>query len=124
MNYGQKDTCYCNREIRWNGKCWEHTEGTWRHIAEPRKETDRSIKKFCFRAECEHDVNELRKRLGDRITKITVVMNLAFPDVDVEIETILSIEDVKAEMNQVIDGHVMFGTVALKKEYTGIRRFD
>ena len=33
--YGEKSTCYCGREIRWTGKWWEHTEGVFRHIAEP-----------------------------------------------------------------------------------------
>jgi hypothetical protein len=36
IKLGTKDTCKdCGKSIRWNGKYWEHSDYTPRHIATP-----------------------------------------------------------------------------------------
>jgi hypothetical protein len=77
-----------------------------------------------FRAECQTDVDELRQLLGQKIVKITMVQTPPFPDVEVEIETGLTLEELRAAMRQVVDGHVMVHTVARSEEYTSKRDYD
>lgn len=43
--YGQKDTCWCGRPIKWTGKCWEHPDGTYRHVAHPVQEPEEDAPK-------------------------------------------------------------------------------
>lgn len=79
---------------------------------------------YCFRAECQPDVDELRSLLGGCFDKITIVNSPPFPDVEVELETELSLEELRAVMRRVVDGHVMGQTVASRDEYTGERGYD
>lgn len=79
---------------------------------------------YRFRAECQHDVDELRHLLGAKFDKITIVNSPPFPDVEVEIEARLSLEELRDVMRRVVDGHVMVQTVARYGEYTGERDYD
>lgn len=79
---------------------------------------------YRFRAECQVDVDKLRQILGRSIDKITIVNSSPFPDVELEIEVNLSLEELRDAMRQVVDGHVMVQTVARKEKYTGERNYD
>jgi hypothetical protein len=79
---------------------------------------------YRFRAECQPEVDELRRLLGGRFDKITIVNSAPFPDVEVELETDLSLEELRAVMRRVVDGHVMVQTLARRDEYTGERDYD
>jgi hypothetical protein len=78
--------------------------------------------RFHFRAECQADVNKLRQLLGEKVEKIATTFATAYPDVEVEIDTSLSLNDLKATMRQIVDGHAMVETVTQGDEYTGERR--
>jgi hypothetical protein len=78
--------------------------------------------RYRFRAECQPDVEELRKLLGLNVVRITMTQEPPFPDVEVELATRLSLEELRAAMLKVVDGHVMVETVANKGEYTGERK--
>lgn len=79
---------------------------------------------YRFRAECEADVDKLRQILGTMIDRITIINSPPFPDVEVEIEVRLSIEELREAMRKVVDGHVMVQTVAPRDDYTGERNYD
>lgn len=79
---------------------------------------------YRFRAECEHDVDELRRILGMRVTKIIKINEPPFPDVTVDVYSKLSLEELRDAMRQVEDGHVMVQTVAPRATYTGERDYD
>lgn len=79
---------------------------------------------YRFRAECQVEVDELRRLIGIQMDRITIVNTAPFPDVEVEIETSLSLNELRDLMRQVVDGHVMVQTVAPTDEYTGERNYD
>src|SRR5205814_312092 len=79
---------------------------------------------YRFRAECERDVAELRRLLGARLERIIVTSEPPFPDVEVELATGLSLEELRDAMRRIVDGHVMVQTVARSEEYTGERDYD
>lgn len=81
------------------------------------------IKHYKFRAECEHDANKLRKRLGMKCFKIVKTIKYYFPDAVVDLYTTLSLEEIRDVIREIPDGHVMLETVALTEEYTGERTF-
>ncbi|AFY58982.1 hypothetical protein Riv7116_6660 [Rivularia sp. PCC 7116] len=76
-----------------------------------------------FRAECEHDVNELIKTLSPHIKQITKIKDNDFPDMYVEMSVYLSLEEIQAKIKDIEDGHVMLETVELKNDYTGERKY-
>jgi hypothetical protein len=78
---------------------------------------------YRFRAECEHDVNKLRWVLGLKVRRVTISIELPFPDAEVEIEADLPLEAVRDAMRQVVEGHVMVQTLARWDEYTGERDY-
>jgi len=67
--------------------------------------------------------HETRKRYK-RINKITILRDLRYPDVEVEIEVDLSLKELRDIMRQIVDSHVMVQTVAQNDEYTGERNYD
>jgi hypothetical protein len=79
---------------------------------------------YRFRAECQHDVDELRCLLEAKFKRITITNEPPFPDVEVELEIGLSLEELRNEMRRVVDGHVMVQTVARREEYTGNRVYE
>jgi hypothetical protein len=78
---------------------------------------------YRFRAECQPDVDELRRLLGAKYDRITMTQWPPFPDVEVELEIGLSLEELRDVMRRVVDGHVMVQTVARSEEYTGERDY-
>ena len=78
---------------------------------------------FKFRAECETDVDKLRKRMGLKCNRIVKDIG-TLPDTDVDLYTTLSLVELRNEMRSVEDGHVMFQTVSLAKDYTGERDYE
>ncbi len=76
---------------------------------------------FKFRAECERDVTEVRKIFGKEIKRINMTIWHPYPDIEVEIQTELSLEEIKESIEDIRDGHVMLETITLKEDYTGIR---
>jgi hypothetical protein len=79
---------------------------------------------YRFRAECQDDVDELRRLLGAKFGRITITNSPPFPDVEVELRIGLSLEELRDVMRRVVDGHVMVQTVARTAEYTGERDYD
>ncbi|MFN6572666.1 CHAT domain-containing protein [Dendronalium sp. ChiSLP03b] len=79
---------------------------------------------FKFRAECDHDVNELDKLIGKHVKKIIKVRESLLPDVEVEIYVNLSLNELRNAMRKIEDGHVMVQTVAPKDKYTGERNYS
>jgi hypothetical protein len=78
---------------------------------------------YRFRAECQFDVDQLRQLLGLQVERITMTQEPPFPDVEVELQTQLSLDAVKTIMLQVIDGQVMVETVANREDYTAERNY-
>ena len=78
---------------------------------------------YKFRAECEHDVNELIKILNPNIKEITKTKQAPFPDVDVKMCAYLSLKEIQAAIKDIEDGHVMLETLELIHDYTGERKY-
>jgi len=81
------------------------------------------INHFKFRAECELDVNRLRKQMGTKCLKIVKEIG-QFPDTIVDLYTTMSLDDLKSEIRSIEDGHVMLQTIALEQDYTGERDYE
>ena len=79
---------------------------------------------YQFRAECRHDVDVLFRNIFPKIKDAKICQEFPFPDVDVEIVTDLSLDDLRNEMRAVPDGYVMLETVAPSDEYTGERYYS
>jgi hypothetical protein len=87
-------------------------------------EPNLNINTYCFRAEHEYDVDELRKLISLRIKKLT--KQISYPDylTEVEIETDLSLEQMQAEMCKVKHGSLMVHTIDYKDQYSGkVKKF-
>ena len=82
------------------------------------------IEHYKFRAECEHEVNELLVGLGMKCLKMVKTIAYYFPDTEVDLHTTLSLAEIRNAIRKIADGHVMLQTVALAAEYTGERNFD
>jgi hypothetical protein len=81
------------------------------------------INHFKFRAECELDVNRLRKQMGTKCLKIVMEIG-QFPDTLVDFYTTMSLEELRNEIRSIEDGLVMLQTIALEKDYTGERDYE
>ncbi len=76
--------------------------------------------KYKLRAECEHDINALKKRL-----KVEEFLNdEGFPDCEVIIESSLTLSEIRDFIRLISDGHVMLQTIQLAHEYDGIRDYS
>lgn len=68
-----------------------------------------------FRAECQHDINKLKEELVKAQVGSVIVTYPdrppGFADVEVEMKSYGDIEQVRALMNTVFDGHVMGQTL-------------
>ena len=80
--------------------------------------------RYRFRAECWPDVEQLLSIIAGKMSKMTVIIERPFPDVEVTLDCPLSLEELRAAMHQVEDGHVMVETVAESEVYTGERKCD
>lgn len=70
------------------------------------------VSTYSFRAECRDDVlSFLALPEATSLKKITIVPDPIFPDVEVEIETKLTVQEVISALEMVEDGHVMVETL-------------
>lgn len=70
------------------------------------------ISTYSFRAECREDVlSFLASPEATSLKKITIVPDPLFPDVEVEIETKLTVQEVVSALEMVEVGHVMVETL-------------
>lgn len=68
--------------------------------------------KFSFRAECKLDAQALFASIIQRAPfAISIYPDSVFPDVDIELDIDISIEQLKSLMEQIEDGHVMLETL-------------
>jgi hypothetical protein len=73
---------------------------------------NRPVNTYSFRAECRDDVlSFLALPEATSLKKITIVPDPTFPDVEVEIETKLTVQEVTSALEMVDDGHVMVETL-------------
>lgn len=79
---------------------------------------------YRFRAECSVDFNELYRTIWRKVKYARLTIEPPFPDVEVVIETDMSLDDLRDEMRAVPDGHVILQTVATSDEYTGERDYS
>jgi len=86
-----------------------------------------NIMKYKFRAECSNDALMFRENTVSLMDNFNIttqdIDGLAIPDVDVEFESNLTLDEIIDKMKDVIDGHVMFQTVKPIEEYTGERDY-
>jgi hypothetical protein len=78
---------------------------------------------YKFRAECEHDVNELRRILKYNFYSLTKIIHPYLPDTIVEIATSLTLQELQTIIREINEGRVMLQTIALKENYTGERDY-
>lgn len=77
---------------------------------------------YKFRAECRYDVDRFLKLLS--VNKIVISSNEnGFPDVEVQIESDISLDQLRNIMRNVANGHVMVQTINHASEYTGERNY-
>ena len=81
----------------------------------------KKMRRYKFRAECEHDAIEFFKRLYN----VKIEKGLPYPDVVVEIDIPdekIHYMDVIQKAKEVEDGHVIVETISPIERYTGKRR--
>jgi hypothetical protein len=71
-----------------------------------------TLNRYRFRAECQHDVDELIRLIRAEPHKFFITITPPFPDLEVELVIGLSLEELRDVMRRVEDGHVMVQTVA------------
>lgn len=83
--------------------------------------------KYKFRAECNQDIEQFLNALP----KNEILSHQTFPDLNgrPDVETIIdfasfNIDKIRDFMRLIPDGHIMVQTVALEKDYTGIRNYN
>lgn len=82
---------------------------------------------YKFRAECLQDAISFKDKtigLTDNFKIINQdVDSISIPDVDVEFESELSLDEIIIKMREVFDSHVMIQTLNLIERYTGERNY-
>lgn len=69
---------------------------------------------YSFRAECQADVEQLSancKAVGITWTSLRVIPDKGFPDVEVELETTATLDELLNAVRAVQDGHVVLQTL-------------
>lgn len=70
------------------------------------------VNKYTFRAECRHDVLQfLALPETTSLKKVVITPDPIFPDVEVEIQTELTLGEVISALELIEDGHVMVETL-------------
>jgi hypothetical protein len=70
------------------------------------------VNTYSFRAECREDALYFLALLeATSLKKIMIIPDPTFPDVEVEIETKLTVKDISSALKMVEDGHVMVETL-------------
>lgn len=80
------------------------------------------MKKYKLRAEGINDVLQFlynQQEMGIHSAKIKT--RSVVPDVEVTFKSEMELDQIKTFLESIPDGHVMVDTVALEKDYTGIR---
>jgi hypothetical protein len=89
---------------------------------------------YKLRAECENDITRFQKAMiknNKTITKVSMEhqtlemgdVSFPLPDVDFVFTSTNSLQEIKAVLKTVVDGHVMEETVAGLEDYTGERTY-
>ncbi|WP_416670468.1 serine/threonine protein kinase [Egbenema bharatensis] len=81
------------------------------------------LKLYKFRAECQHDVDLIESALGEDVVSISKSKH-RFPDIEVKLVTVLTLDEIRARMREIEDSHVMLQTIAHHLDYTGNREYD
>lgn len=76
---------------------------------------------YKFRAECMTDVYDYMSRYPKRFEMRTLS---GYPDCEVIFESELTIEEIREEMEDIEDSHVMIESLNYAEEYTGDRWFN
>ena len=95
--------------------------------AKPRKDKPAPVdKSYKFRAECQHDVDEFKALLDEVDQKRLVIIpdSMGLPDVDCDLQSHLSLHELRELMGQVVDSHVMVESLNYAADYTGDRWFQ
>ena len=80
---------------------------------------------YQFRAECQNDVDEFKALLSeDDQERLTMFPDPMLPDVDCELSSYLSLDELRKLMGQITDSHVMVESLNLASAYTGDRWFQ
>ena len=77
---------------------------------------------YKFRAECEHDVKRFEMLIG--IATERIAAESCSPDVTATFESTMTLAEIRAALDQIVDGHVMKQTVQPIGEYTGDRDYN
>lgn len=72
---------------------------------------------YKLRAECLHDVLQTM----DFVDRFCITRDNGYPDVEFDFDSKLSLNEIKARLRGIEDGHVMLETVQLFEKYTGER---
>jgi dTDP-glucose pyrophosphorylase len=89
---------------------------------------------YKLRAECENDITRFQQAMiknNKTITKVSMehqildmgACSFPLPDVDFVFTSEHSLQEIKAVLKTVVDGHVMGETVAKLEDYTGERTY-
>lgn len=80
------------------------------------------IYNYKLRAECSEDVFNFINASGGRIMLFKLIKDdSVIPDVKFEFETSMELSEVIKILRGIDDSHVMYQTVQLKENYTGVR---
>lgn len=79
------------------------------------------MKKYKLRAECIQDALNAVNSLKTLLLNFTISNDGCFPDVEMEFETDLELDEIVMTLEEIEDGHVMAETVAQYEDYTGER---
>ena len=78
---------------------------------------------FKFRAECLQDIFAFIQGCQWHVSEVKIETIDCGPDVEMEFDTDLSIDELLPIIQQIEDGHVMADTLTTSKEYTGERTY-
>lgn len=84
------------------------------------------MEEFKSRAECRGDAESFQQLLSIADPEATLDITPdegGFPDVDIAISSNLSLDELRAILRGVTDGHVMLQTIQSSSQYTGERNY-
>lgn len=82
--------------------------------------------KYTFRAETLYDVGLFINKYCPKMNKITITpyIDMTFPDMKVELETKMPLEELRQLLKKVDDGHVMYQSLNYSDGFTGERNYN
>ena len=78
---------------------------------------------YKFRVECGPDYTRIKRVIGDRMVENKYECD-GFGDIEVTIESTLSLDQLRQLISSVPDAHVAVQTIMPVAEYTGDRNYD